>query len=82
MLTTTWDSAAGALFYTVEALGNTGGTYNCNSTSNSCEVSGVPCGEYLSVWIIASNKNCSTNKVLGEVAQTSMYWDLCESTVQ
>ncbi|XP_018532382.1 mucin-4 isoform X2 [Lates calcarifer] len=70
MLITTWDSAAGALSYTVEAQGNTGETYICTSSSNSCAVTGVPCGEHLSVWITASNDNCSTNKVLGEVAQT------------
>ncbi|KAM7379235.1 hypothetical protein PAMP_004800 [Pampus punctatissimus] len=70
MLITTWDSAAGALSYTVEAQGNTGETYNCTSSSNSCAVTGVPCGEHLSVWIVASNDNCSTDKVLGETAQT------------
>ncbi|XP_044075214.1 uncharacterized protein LOC122886733 [Siniperca chuatsi] len=70
MLITTWDSAAGALSYTVEAQGNTGETYNCTSSSNSCAVTGVPCGEHLSLWIVASNDNCSTDKVLGEVAQT------------
>ncbi|XP_047445276.1 mucin-4-like [Mugil cephalus] len=70
MLITTWDSAAGALSYTVEAQGNTQQTYNCTSSSNSCAVTGVPCGEHLSVWIVASNDNCSTDKVLGEVAQT------------
>ncbi|XP_033507400.2 uncharacterized protein LOC117272533 [Epinephelus lanceolatus] len=70
MLITTWDSAAGALSYTVEAQGNTGETYNCTSSSNSCAVTGVPCGEHLSVWIVASNDNCSTSRVLGEVAQT------------
>lgn len=72
MLITTWDSAAGALSYTVEAQGNTGETYNCSSSSNSCAVTGVPCGEHLSVWITASSDKCTTNRVLGEVAQTGM----------
>ncbi|XP_075875918.1 fibronectin type III domain-containing protein 7-like [Nelusetta ayraudi] len=69
-LITTWDSTAGALSYTVEAQGNTGETYNCSSSSNSCAVTGVPCGEHLSVWITASSDKCTTNRVLGEVAQT------------
>lgn len=73
LLTTTWDDAAGALSYTVEAEGNTGEMYNCTSDSNSCELGGVACGQYLSVWITASNENCSTDKVLGEVAQTGKY---------
>ena len=79
MLITTWDSAAGALSYTVEAQGNTGETYNCTSSSNSCAVTGVPCGEHLSVFIVASNDNCSTNRVLGEVAETGTCWELCKT---
>ncbi|XP_067331701.1 fibronectin-like [Channa argus] len=68
---TMWDTAAGALSYSVEAKGNTGNSYNCSSNFSSCTVTGVPCGESLSVWIIASNEHCSTNMVLGEVAQTA-----------
>lgn len=78
MLITTWDSAAGALSYTVEAQGNTGETYNCTSSSTSCAVTGVPCGEHLSIWIVASNDNCSTSRVLGDVAQTGTYSEHCE----
>ncbi|XP_037644346.1 fibronectin type III domain-containing protein 7-like [Sebastes umbrosus] len=69
-LVTNWDRAAGALSYKVEAQGNTGETYNCTSSDESCEVTGVPCGEHLSIFIVASNDNCSTNRVLGDVAQT------------
>lgn len=79
MLITTWDSAAGALSYTVEAQGNTEETYNCTSSTNSCAITGVPCGEHLSVWIVASNDNCSTERVLGDIAQTGRYWELCET---
>lgn len=57
----------------MEAVGNTGQTYNCTSSSDSCAVTGVPCGEHLSVWITASNDNCSTGRLLGDVAQTGMY---------
>ncbi|KAM9719839.1 uncharacterized protein fndc7rs1 [Menidia menidia] len=70
MLITTWDSSEGALSYTVEAQGNNGETYNCSSATNSCAIPSLPCGEHLSVWIIASNDNCSTGRVLGDAAQT------------
>ncbi|XP_017277744.1 serine-rich adhesin for platelets-like [Kryptolebias marmoratus] len=69
-LITTWDSSAGALSYTVEAEGNNGKTYNCSSASSSCTIAGVPCGEQLSVWIVASSDHCTTVRVLGESAQT------------
>lgn len=68
-----WDSAAGALSYFVEAKGNTKESYNCTTSSSSCEITNVPCGEHLSVWIVASNSKCSSPQVLGEVAQTGMY---------
>ena len=78
MLITTWDSSEGAHSYTVEAKGNNGETYNCSSPTNSCAISGVPCGEHLSVWMVASNDNCSTGRVLGEAAQTGMYQEHCD----
>ncbi|XP_058890780.1 uncharacterized protein LOC131740090 [Acipenser ruthenus] len=70
VLTSSWDTAAGALSYTVEATGNTRKRYNCSSFSNSCSMPGVPCGESLSVWIIASDDQCTSAQALGEVAET------------
>lgn len=79
MLITTWDSAAGALSYFVEAFGNNGDDYNCTSHTNSCAVASLPCGEHLSVWITASNDHCSANRVLGEAAETGTFWVLVDS---
>ena len=70
VLISTWDSAAGALSYTVEALGNRGDKYNCSSFTNSCAIPFVNCGEVLSIWITASHDECTTDRVLGEVAET------------
>ncbi|XP_036072147.1 fibronectin type III domain-containing protein 7-like [Oryzias melastigma] len=70
-LITTWEPSAGALSYSVEAMGNNGEQYKCSSTNDSCAITGVPCGEFLSVWIVASNDNCSTGNVLGPAAQTN-----------
>ncbi|CAL8324041.1 unnamed protein product [Arctogadus glacialis] len=70
LLSATWDSVAGAQDYLVEAMGNNGDQYNCSSSNNSCALASLPCGEHLSVWITASNEECSTNRVLGEAAET------------
>ncbi|CAL8312461.1 unnamed protein product [Gadus morhua 'NCC'] len=70
LLSATWDSVAGAQDYMVEAMGNNGDQYNCSSSNNSCALASLPCGEHLSVWITASNEECSTNRVLGEAAET------------
>ncbi|MED6260228.1 hypothetical protein ATANTOWER_008551, partial [Ataeniobius toweri] len=69
-LITTWDLSEGALSYTISAEGNNGETYNCSSPNNTCKITGVPCGEQLSVWFLASNDICSTDKMLVEAAQT------------
>lgn len=66
-----WDEAPGALFYTVEAIGNFGDYYSCNTSTTSCPLEDVLCGQSLSVWIIASDHDCTTNRVLGDTAETS-----------
>ncbi|XP_067309533.1 uncharacterized protein fndc7rs1 [Pseudorasbora parva] len=67
---TSWDLAEGASTYTVEARGNRGDFYNCTSRNTSCTLTGLDCGESLSVWIIATDGICTTDPVIGEVAET------------
>nr|XP_055057047.1 uncharacterized protein LOC129441425 [Misgurnus anguillicaudatus] len=66
----TWDLVEGAKSYVVEARGNRRDFYNCSSQGNSCMLSDLDCGESLSVWIFAKNEYCTTDAVLGEVADT------------
>uniref|UniRef100_A0A8C1YCI3 Fibronectin type-III domain-containing protein n=1 Tax=Cyprinus carpio TaxID=7962 RepID=A0A8C1YCI3_CYPCA len=66
----TWHEAAGAETYIVEARGNRKDFYNCSSTNTSCTLTDLVCGESLSVWIVATNGYCTTDPVLGEVAET------------
>ncbi|XP_051554352.1 fibronectin-like [Myxocyprinus asiaticus] len=67
---TSWDAAEGALTYTVEAHGNQRDFYNCSSHNTSCTLTGLDCGDSLSVWIAASDDTCMTDHVLGEVVDT------------
>ncbi|XP_026054424.1 fibronectin type III domain-containing protein 7-like [Carassius auratus] len=66
----TWHEAAGAKTYIVEARGNRKDFYNCSSANTSCTLTDLECGESLSVWIVATNGDCTTDPVLGEVAET------------
>ncbi|XP_016147370.1 uncharacterized protein [Sinocyclocheilus grahami] len=66
----TWDEAAGAEAYAVEARGNRKDLYNCTSANTSCTLTDLDCGESLSVWIVATNGECTTDPVLGDVAET------------
>lgn len=66
----TWDPVAGAENYVVEAHGNSKDFYNCTSANTSCTLTDLDCGESLSVWIVAKNDECTTDPVLGDVAET------------
>ncbi|KAJ8357216.1 hypothetical protein SKAU_G00200100 [Synaphobranchus kaupii] len=70
VLITTWDRAAGALSYIVEAHGNRGDRYNCSSYTQSCAIPAVKCGESLSVWITAIDDDCNSGRALGQAAET------------
>ncbi len=73
----TWDEAAGANAYVVEARGNRKDFYNCTSANTSCTLTDLDCGESLSVWIVATNGECTTDPVLGDVAETGeWFWVL------
>nr|XP_009297086.3 uncharacterized protein fndc7rs1 [Danio rerio] len=67
---TTWDMAEGAQTYMVEAFGNSRDFYNCTSQNSSCTLTDLDCGESLSIWLIATDGECTTEPVLGEVADT------------
>lgn len=70
---TSWDRAEGAQTYTVEARGNRNDFYNCTSLNSSCTLSDLECGESLSVWIVATDGNCTTDPVMGETAETGKH---------
>lgn len=72
VLLSKWDLAEGALRYTVQAYGNRGNDshYTCSSMSNSCAIEGVPCGEFLTIYITAFDDECASPRTLGPVAET------------
>ncbi|XP_041914101.1 uncharacterized protein LOC121678548 [Alosa sapidissima] len=72
VLTSTWDMADGAVSYVVEAFGNKNSIsdYNCSSSTTSCAMPGVTCGESLTTYITAFDNECPSERNLGEVAET------------
>ncbi|XP_073669082.1 fibronectin type III domain-containing protein 7-like [Paramisgurnus dabryanus] len=73
VLTSNWDASNGALQYRVDAFGNRGNYshYVCNSVTQSCNISGIQCGESLTMLITAMDDECSSSLAIGQVAQTS-----------
>ncbi|KAI7794726.1 fibronectin [Triplophysa rosa] len=72
VLTSNWDGAEGALRYRVDVFGNRGSNsqYTCHSTTQSCDITGIHCGESLTMLLTAFDDECSSSLALGEVAQT------------
>ncbi|KAL2090270.1 hypothetical protein ACEWY4_014958 [Coilia grayii] len=72
VLISTWDMAGGAVKYSVEAFGNHNHSarYNCTSSTNSCAMPDVACGESLTTYITAFDEECPSERTLGEVAET------------
>ncbi|KAF7660957.1 hypothetical protein LDENG_00272160 [Lucifuga dentata] len=64
-------TAEGAINYTVEAFGNRHNSYyNCSSFSNSCSIEDIHCGEYLTVFVTASDDQCTSPRSMAQVAET------------
>ncbi|TRY81822.1 hypothetical protein DNTS_000528, partial [Danionella cerebrum] len=67
---TSWDKAEGAQSYILLARGNRIDYYNCTTVNQSCTLTDLQCGESLSIWLVATDGECTTDLVLGEVAET------------
>lgn len=65
-----WNTSAGAEFYTATLTQKDGQTQNCWSESNQCGMSGVPCGQNYSVTVVASNRKCSSDPIEGDTLQS------------
>ncbi|XP_075688602.1 fibronectin type III domain-containing protein 7-like [Rhinoderma darwinii] len=59
-LAVSWGPSVGAVFYTASALGSSGFFYNCSSVNTSCQITGLQCGESLSVSVIAYDDQCAS----------------------
>ncbi|CAH2311730.1 serine-rich adhesin for platelets-like [Pelobates cultripes] len=56
-----WNQSSGAVSYVVSALGSSGMSYNCSSVDTSCQISGLHCGESISMFVIAYDDNCPSS---------------------
>ncbi|KAM3619311.1 uncharacterized protein V6R79_006036 [Siganus canaliculatus] len=60
VVTVAWRASAGAHRYTV--LAEAGGHFDvCNSTSTSCELTQLRCGQNYAVTVLATNGNCNSS---------------------
>lgn len=54
----TWGTSRGASSYSAKAVADQGSTVRCNTTSNSCFLTGLQCGQIYNVSVTAHNWAC------------------------
>lgn len=59
-----WGAARGASSYSAKAVDDQGSTVYCNTTSNSCFLSGLQCSQIYNVSVTAHNWACDSQTSL------------------
>ena len=62
-----WSWSDGAHSYQVTATGSDGALASCETEENSCNVTGLQCGQTYNVSLRAINDNCQTEDMGGDV---------------
>lgn len=55
-----WSPSPNAANYTLKATGPDGAILSCNSSSPSCQLSELVCGQYYNITVSASDGTCSS----------------------
>ncbi|XP_068096197.1 mucin-3B-like [Hyperolius riggenbachi] len=63
LINVTWTPNRGAVSYVVTASGYDGHTLSCNTTTNTCNITGVRCGNNYTVSVTSWNSYCSSETV-------------------
>ncbi|XP_066512710.1 fibronectin type III domain-containing protein 7-like [Hoplias malabaricus] len=58
--TVLWQSSQGATYYFVTATSSNGQTTNCTSTSTSCSLPPLVCGQNYTITVMAKDSNCTS----------------------
>ncbi|KAI4885449.1 hypothetical protein NFI96_001413 [Prochilodus magdalenae] len=66
-----WSPGAGAVSYSATLQSSDGHTYPCNSTTTSCDITNLPCGQTYSVTVAARGLNCSSTNSTGSPVTTA-----------
>ncbi|KAM5148104.1 uncharacterized protein ACMZJ9_011772 [Mantella aurantiaca] len=70
LINVTWTPSRGAESYVVTAIGDDGHSLSCNTTTNTCDVKGVHCGDLYSISVTAWNADCSSDTVFIAVIES------------
>ena len=61
-----WTSSRGGQLYTVSAVGTDGHVDKCSSFENTCDLTGLRCGQHYTAAVVANDSTCNSppsNKV-------------------
>ncbi|XP_029003162.2 fibronectin-like [Betta splendens] len=68
-ISVSWSPSPAAQYFHVAAVSNTGARPQCNSTSTTCTISNLPCGQSYNITVLAVREGCESK--LSDVVQTS-----------
>ncbi|XP_072276185.1 fibronectin type III domain-containing protein 7-like [Pyxicephalus adspersus] len=63
LINITWTPSRGSESYVVTAKGDDGHTLSCNTTTSTCGIKGVHCGDIYSISVTARNADCSSDTI-------------------
>ncbi|XP_075040276.1 fibronectin type III domain-containing protein 7-like [Mixophyes fleayi] len=70
IMNVTWSPSRGAESYVVLAKGHDGHTLSCNTTTDTCIINAVHCGDNYTISVTAWNTDCSSDTVTIEAVET------------
>ncbi|XP_040215776.1 uncharacterized protein LOC120945574 isoform X2 [Rana temporaria] len=70
LINVTWAPSKGAMSYVVTAKGDDGHTLSCSTTTSTCDIKDVHCGDIYSISVTAWSIDCSSETVFVDIIET------------
>lgn len=74
-ISVSWQASQGSFSYMAVAENAEGLRWSCNTSSTTCQISGLPCGQQYQVYAAGVDEMCVGAKSNIEVIRTGRYWD-------
>lgn len=74
-ISVSWQTSRGSLSYMAVAEDADGLRWSCNTSSTTCQISGLLCGQQYQVYTVGVDENCIGAKSNVEVIRTGGYLD-------
>ncbi|XP_034036686.1 fibronectin type III domain-containing protein 7 [Thalassophryne amazonica] len=70
-ITVSWEVSQGSVTYMAVAKDSEGHKMSCNTSTTTCQITGLLCGQHYEVYVVGVNKNCVGSKSTSQMIQTA-----------